>query len=207
MPARPAPFLTALAVLGWLTGCTTVASVPDPAPATLSIRGKINADMLDQLHRLVPADGATGRAVVYLASGGGEFHTALKIARWLESVPDSTAVVSRVCDSACVVIFAAARTRLVDGNAVFGVHRPQCTTEGLPGLPCRIFWEPWARSEFQSRVARVSPRWAAYLDAQDPPAFERIGADSVRVTGAQLIAFGAATPLTTTAMKTALNRE
>ena len=101
-------------------------------------------------------------------------------------------MVSRVCDSACIVIFAAARKRLVDGNAVFGVHSPQCgTTEGLLGLSCRMFWEPWARGEFHARVTHVSPRWAAFLDAQAPPAFNRAGADLVRVTGTQLIAFGA----------------
>lgn len=209
-PLRPAAILLALSVLA-AAGCAPVAnppsaSAPEGPQATLSIRGKIKSEMLDQLALLAP-QGGTGRAVVYLASGGGEFQTALKIADWLEQIPDSTAVVTRVCDSACVVIFAAARTRLVDRDAVFGVHRPQCSEEGLLGLPCRLFWEPWARSEFHARVARISSRWAAHLDAQDPPAFARAGADFVRVTGAQLIAFGAAAPLTGATMRAALTGE
>jgi hypothetical protein len=214
---RTASLLLALTLIGAAVGCTPVSltpipttptsSTPDNPPATLSIRGKIRSEMLDQLALLVPPGEPAGRAVVYLSSGGGEFHTALKIARWLESVPESTAVVTRVCDSACVVIFAAARTRLVDRDAVFGVHRPQCSTDGLLGLPCRVFWEPWARGEFHDRVARVSPRWAAYLDAQEPPAFARAGADFVRVTGAQLIGFGAAAPLTIATMRAALTGE
>src|SRR5262245_46212186 len=139
MPARALPLLLALALLA--TGCAAVPPAPAGPPATLSIRGKITADMLDQLALLVPPDEIPPRAIVYLASGGGEFNTALKIARWLERVPDSTAVVTRVCDSACVVIFAAARNRLVQREAVFGVHRPQCSDESLFGLPCRLFWE------------------------------------------------------------------
>jgi hypothetical protein len=196
--------LIALALLG---GCATSGSDPEPPPATLSIRGKIKPELLDQLALLVPPDAPPGRVVVYLASGGGEFHTALKIAQWLARIPDSTAVVSRVCDSACVVIFAAARKRLVDGGAVFGVHSPQCTTDGLLGLSCRMFWEPWARGEFHARVTHASPRWAAFLDAQDPPAFGRTGGDLVRVTGAQLIGFGAAAPLNGTTLRAALNGE
>src|SRR5690349_1751777 len=115
MPSRLLSLLIALALLG---GCVSSAGAPEP-PATLAIRGKITPALLDQLALLVPQDTPPNRAVVYLASSGGEFHTALKIAQWLERVPDSTAVVSRACDSACIVIFAAAHKRLVDGNAVF----------------------------------------------------------------------------------------
>jgi hypothetical protein len=203
MARRLLPLLIALALLG---GCVSSAGEPEP-PATLSIRGKITPELLDQLALLVPQDAPPQRAIVYLSSGGGEFHTALKIAQWLERVPDSTAVVSRVCDSSCVVIFAAARKRLVDGNAVFGVHSPRCTIDGLLGLTCRAFWEPWARSEFHARVTHISPRWAAYLDAQEPPALAREGADLVRVTGSQLIAFGAAAPLNSVTLRAALNGE
>jgi len=119
-------------------------------------------------------------------------------------VPRSTAVVTRECDSACLIIFAAARERLVEGIAVFGAHSPECTEKGLLGLPCRIFWEPWARQELHDRVAHASPSWSAYLDAQEPPAFLRAGADLVRVSGDQLIGFGAAAKLTHGAMRAAL---
>ena len=196
-----------LIALALLAGCAASGSAPEQPPATLSIRGKIKPALLDQLALLMPPDAPPRRVVVYLASGGGEFHTALKIAQWLERIPDSTAVVSRVCDSACLMIFAAARKRLVDGSAVFGVHSPQCTTDGLLGLSCRMFWEPWARGEFHDRVRHASPRWAAYLDAQEPPAFGRSGADLVHVTGAQLIGFGAASPLNGTTLRAALDGE
>jgi hypothetical protein len=205
MPARAAAILLALTLL--VAGCAVVPPAPAGPPATLSIRGKITTAMLDQLALLVPPDAVPARAVVYLASGGGEFDTALEIAHWLERVPDSTAVVTRNCDSACVVIFAAARNRLVERDAVFGVHSPRCSDESLFGLPCRIFWEPWARGEFRARLAGASPRWAGHLDAQEPSAFTRAGTDFVRVTGAQLIDFGAAAPLTGTSLRAALAGE
>ncbi len=186
--------IAALALTAATAACETVATVEEPPPTVLSIRGKIGAAMIDQFSTLMP-NGAGG-AVVYLSSGGGDFETALQIARRLEALPRSTAVVTRSCDSACVLIFLAARERLVDRAAVISVHRPQCNEPGLLGLPCRLFWEPWARTEFHPRIARASPRWAAYLDSQDPPAFERSGIDFVRVTGEQLIAFGAAAPWT-----------
>jgi hypothetical protein len=202
MIARRRPrLLVAAALIALATACETAGNLDDGPPAVLTLRGKISADMADQLADLVPS---RGRLTIHLASGGGDFGTALKIAHRLEVLPNSTAVVMRECDSACVIIFVAARERLVDRNAVFAVHRPQCTAPGLLGLPCRMFWEPWARREFRERIARVSRPWADYLDAQEPPAFARSGADSVRVTGNQLIAFGAATPLARGAMRTEL---
>jgi hypothetical protein len=203
--ARLVPRLIAALALAATAGCETTATttaVVDAPPAVMTIRGKIGPTMIDQLDRMMPERPAGG-AVVYLASGGGDFAAALKIAGRLEALPSSTVVVTRSCDSACVLIFLAARERLVDPAAVVSVHRPQCSVTGLLGLPCRVFWEPWARSEFHQRIARVSPRWADYLDSQDPPAFERSGADFVRVTGAQLIEFGVAAPYTRGALRTA----
>jgi len=200
------PRLLAAAALAMLAGaCQTVATVDQPEGAVLALRGPIRARTVDQLTRLVPTTPPDGRLVIALASGGGDFMSALEIAHRLEAIPHSTAVVTRECDSACVVIFAAARERLVARDAVFAVHRPVCTTAGLLGLPCRVFWEPWARREFHARIARVAPRWADYLDAQDPPAFARSGAAAVRVTGSQLIRFDAAAPLTRDAMHLALD--
>ncbi|MBI3514274.1 MAG: hypothetical protein HY060_09465 [Proteobacteria bacterium] len=197
--------LAALALAAATASCETVATVDDAPPTMLSIRGKISAGMIDQFATLMP-NGAGG-AVVHLASGGGDFDTALQIARRLEALPRSTAVVTRSCDSACVLIFLAARERLVAPAAVISVHRPQCIVSGLPGVLCGLFWEPWARAEFHARIARVSPPWAAYLDDQDPPAFARHGADFVRVTGAQLIAFGVASPYTREALSARLRGE
>ena len=197
--------LAVVAALVATAGCestaTTTATLEDPAPAVVSIRGKIGAPMIGQFDHMLP-NGAPGGAVVYLASGGGDFAVALKIAQRLEALPSSTAVVTRGCESASVVIFLAAHQRLVAPTAVVSVHRPKCTADGVIGLPCRVFWEPWARREFHERIARVSPRWAEYLDSQDPPAFERSGAEFVRVTGAQLIAFGVAAPYTREALRT-----
>jgi hypothetical protein len=195
--------LTAAALIALATGCETAGSIGEPTAATLSLRGKIGAGMADQLAALMPRTRA-GRLTIHLASGGGDFGTALKMAQRLEALPHSTAIVTQECDSACVIIFVAARERLVDRDAVFAVHRPQCTAPGLRGLPCRVFWEPWASTEFHWRIARVSRPWADYLDAQEPPAFARRGADSVRVTGEQLIAFGAATALPPTPRHAAL---
>ena len=194
-PARRLRLLLAAALIALPTACQTAGDFDAAPPAELSLNGKIDAEMADQLAELVPAKPTPGRLTIHLSSGGGDFGAALKIAQRLEALPHSTAVVTRECDSACVIIFVAARERLVDRNAVFAVHRPQCTVPGLLGMPCRVFWEPWARGEFRARIARVSRPWADYLDGQEPPAFARSGADSVRVTGAQLIAFGAATPL------------
>jgi len=205
-----------LAALAWLAGCagapppTEVGAdglVSDGAPVQLSIRGRITSQMVEQLAPLFPPHGAPPRAVVYLASGGGDFEAALAMARWLERVPRSTAVVTHECDSACLIIFAAAQERLVDSRAEFGAHGPECLTKGLLGLPCRIFWEPWARAELHDRIARASAPWITYLDQQAPPAFDRSGADLVRVTGDQLIGFGAATPLTHSTMQAALTGE
>ena len=204
--ARLVRRLAVAAALAATAGCestaTTTATVDDTPPTMMSIRGKIGAPMLAQFDHMLP-NGAPGGAVVYLASGGGDFATALKIAQRLEAMPSSTAVVTRGCDSACVLIFLAARERLVDPTAVVSVHGPQCTVSGVLGLPCRVFWEPWARREFHERIAKASPRWADYLDSQDPPAFERRGAEFVRVTGAQLIAFGVATPYSRAAVRLA----
>ena len=200
---RARVLLTA-AVLALVAGCETTADLDPPVSASLSLRGRIDRETAAQFERLLPSDPIAGRAVIHLASGGGHFDSALKIARRLEAVPHSAAVVTRECDSACVLIFLAAHERLVERGAVFAVHRPQCTREGLAVLACRLFWEPWAKAEFHARIARVSPAWADYLDRQEPPAFAREGADAVRVTGAQLIGFGAAAPITRTAMRTAL---
>jgi hypothetical protein len=199
--------LFAAALLALIGGCQSASTLEGTGPTVLSIRGKISSETGDRLERQIPTGAGGGRAVLYLASGGGDFETALRIAHRLEAMPHSTAVVTRECDSACVVIFIAARERLVDRDAILAVHRPLCVQEGLAGLPCRLFWEPWARSEFHARIARVSPRWADFLDRQDPPAFERAGADFVRVTGDQLIAFGAAAPLEPGTRHTALARE
>jgi len=199
-PLRP----FALLVAALLTACASARPSPEGPPAHLSIHGTIQPRMIDQLAFLYPPDRLPGRVVVDLASGGGDFDTALRLARWLEQVPRSTAVVTRECDSACLIIFTAARERLVDRSAVFGAHAPTCALQDLPGLPCRLFWEPQARDELHDRVAAASPRWAEYLDTREPPAFERRGAELVRVTGDQLIAFGAATPLTRGALSAAL---
>jgi hypothetical protein len=213
-PRWPRSFL--LAALAWLAGCTGAPSVgglgsgelvSDGPPVQLSIRGRITSEMVEQLAPLLPPHGAPPRVVVYLASGGGDFDAALAVARWLERVPRSTAVVTHECDSACLIIFAAAQERLVDGRAEFGAHGPECLTKGLLGLPCRIFWEPWARTELHDRIARASSPWIAYLDRQAPPAFDRSGADLVRVTGDQLIGFGAATKLTRGTMQATLTGE
>jgi hypothetical protein len=190
--------LIAAALIALATGCQGAGDF-EPWPATvLSLHGKIDAEMADQMAALVPAGAAARGLTIHLASGGGDFSAALEIARRLAALPHSTALVTRECDSACVIIFVAARERRVDRDAVFAVHRPRCTAPGLFGLPCRVFWEPWARREFHARIARVSQPWADYLDGQQPPAFARSGADAVRVTGAQLIAFGAAVPLAAT---------
>jgi hypothetical protein len=203
------------ALLAAVAGCTPTPPASDgssDAPSDgssvqLSISGRITPEMIDEMAPLFPPHGTPPRVVVFLASGGGDFGAALTMARWLENVPRSTAVVTSSCDSACLIIFAAAHERLVDRRAVFGAHGPECNPKGWFGLPCRIFWEPWARAELHDRVARASPSWIAYLDDQEPPAFQRSGADFVRVTGSQLIGFGAAAPLTRGTMQAALTGE
>lgn len=208
---RALPIALTLALLGPVTACETAseagAGLAEEQPVQLSIRGHITPKTLDQLGLLFSLESTPSRAVVYLASGGGDLDTALTIARWLERVPRSTAIVTRECDSACLVIFAAARERLVSGDAVFSAHGPECTAKGLLGLPCRLFWEPRVRDELHDRVARISPPWIDYLDGQTPPAFARRGADFVRVTGDQLIAFGAAAPLNRGTMRAALEQD
>ena len=179
----------------------------DGSSVQLSVSGRITPRMIDDMAPLFPPHGTPPRVVVFLASGGGDFGAALTMARWLENVPRSTAVVTSSCDSACLIIFASAHERLVDRRAVFGAHGPECNIKGWLGVPCRLFWEPWARAELHDRVARASPSWIAYLDDQEPPAFVRSGTDFVRVTGSQLIGFGAAAPLTRGTMQAALTGE
>jgi membrane-bound ClpP family serine protease len=199
--------LLALAVTAGLAACAKAPPADDPPPAALSIRGPITPRTVDQLALLFRDERPPTKVVIQLSSGGGDFDTALRLARWIESVPRSTVVVTGACDSACLMIFAAARERLVGPHAEFGAHGPRCNADGLLGLPCRLFWEPWARRELHDYVARASRDWVHYLDAQTPPAFERSGTDFVHVTGADLIAFGAATSLTHSQLRAALEGE
>ena len=194
----------ALVLMTWLAACAGTPPADDPPPAALSIHGPITRRTADQLALLFRDERMPTRVVVQLSSGGGDFDTALRLARWIEGVPRSTVVVTGACDSACLMIFAAARERLVGPHAEFGAHGPRCNADGLLGLPCRLFWEPWARRELHDYVARASRDWVRYLDAQAPPAFERSGADFVRVTATDLIAFGAATSLDRSQLRAAL---
>lgn len=92
----------------------------NPATKVLSVSGIIGPGLADRIieSMTVHPDIRT----IKIDSPGGLVDEGMAIARYLETVPESTVIASGTCNSACVLVLVAGKNRISDWNMKIGFH-------------------------------------------------------------------------------------
>jgi hypothetical protein len=163
-------------------------------PAVVSLSGTIGFGLASAVENRLSAD-PDRDVVLDLDLLGGRGDATLKIVDLIAPRARVTAIVrdGHFCLSSCVLIWAAAQSRLAEPDAVFGFHGASCFPP--PNLYCRLFGRSALTRMMHEAAQQTSPQLASFLDSRDPPAFTRAGHDAVILSGAEMARLGAAEPI------------